>query len=100
MTRICLALIIALFATVAQAQVKMPLIMHCGPYDPLAALLTGTHGEAMLHHGTTDSGHEIQQWLNRETGSWSVVLKDKGIGCLVATGNKFTPQKATADKAS
>lgn len=91
MARLVIAAFLAFTATTSQAQVQVPLIMHCGSYEPLAALLTKDHGENILHSGETGAGHEVQHWLNTETGGWSIVLKDGLRGCLVATGEKFTP---------
>ncbi len=98
MIRISIAALIA-FSAAAEAQQPSNLTIMCGPYAPLADMLGDKHGERLLHTGETAAGHEMQQWLNYEGGSWSIVLRDGEIGCLVATGNGFnvTPAKAKGE---
>ena len=54
------ALCLALLAP-SLSYAATPLMMHCGPYSSLAALLTDSHSERILHVGQTAEGYELQQ---------------------------------------
>jgi len=82
---IALACAIALPAQV-YAQSKTP----CGPRAAFVQHLLASYGEQAVAVGIAHSGAAIEIFLNREKGTWSVLLTvPAGYSCFVATGEHW-----------
>jgi len=51
--------------------------------------LSDRHGEGVVAYGMMRSGGLLQIWANPNTGTWSAVVTDGNISCLVADGTDF-----------
>jgi len=80
-----LACAIALPAQV-YAQSQTP----CGPRAAIVQYLKGSYGEQTVAVGLAHSGAAIEIFVNREKGTWSVLLTaPAGYSCFVATGEHW-----------
>ena len=61
---------------------------QCGPRANLTAWLTENYSETMQSIGITQRGF-IETWANVETGSFTVILTQGDMSCMVIAGQGF-----------
>ncbi|MAZ97343.1 MAG: hypothetical protein CMP53_07470 [Flavobacteriales bacterium] len=82
---------------------KLPTYIDCGPYNEILAIVQGQNGEMpfalfesfiQIPNGQLLKG-PAALYVNRETGSWSVVVEIESAGlCITQFGGRFGPAKA------
>ena len=78
-----IAALAALLATPAVAQ------SNCVATADADRQLSDRHGEGVVVYGMMRSGGLLQIWANPDTGTWTAVVTDGTISCLVADGTDF-----------
>jgi len=82
---VLLMMVIAAVASRASAQ------SSCNPRDVAYQKLKDLHGESRWGQGVNGRGTLVEIWVNRETGSWSVLWsKPDGLVCVVDVGVGWT----------
>jgi hypothetical protein len=61
----------------------------CGGTADFYATLTTDHNESPVWVGATNDGAMIEVWANSQTQSWTVMISNRGVSCLVAAGVGF-----------
>lgn len=63
---------------------------ECGPREQVLTVLAGKFGEGRIGAGITPNGNIVESWVNLETGTWSITVRDaNGLMCLVASGDNW-----------
>ena len=78
-----MAALAALLATPAVAQ------SNCAATADAERQLRDRHGEIIVAYGMMSSGGLLQIWANPNTGTWTAIVTDGTISCLVADGTDF-----------
>lgn len=64
---------------------------RCASTADLYNLLMQKYEEERQTAGVADGGLIVEQWANRDTGSWTILATDVGSGmsCIVSDGSKY-----------
>jgi hypothetical protein len=95
-----IALVVPLIASQVAAQ-TVPLA-QCGPRDAMSAMLAERYGEAMIFEGLERRGSILTLWVNRDTGSWTMIATGPDRqSCMLANGSagSVIPLTAVGDPA-
>jgi len=72
-----------LFASQASAQT------NCAQINDVHDILKGRYHEELIAEGYDDRGQLVQWWGNPATGSWTAIISNGPMACIVAQGDKF-----------
>jgi hypothetical protein len=96
MKRVLLSVTVALFAGTACAQVPPP-PPPCGPADQMIARLGQMFGERPFVRGTNAAGTEIVLLLSPDSRSWTLLLTQDGMACMIMSGTDMQPAERPPD---
>lgn len=63
---------------------------QCAPSAQAYEALTSKYGERMLVTGHMENGAAVEFWLNPLASSWTVLVTNDGVSCLLADGKEWT----------
>lgn len=90
--RLFTAALVAVFFVAAPATAQMfprSVRVPCSGPAFLPGLLARNYGESVTGQGIA-GGALVQQWRNRETGSWTILLiLPDGVACALASGDDW-----------
>lgn len=73
----------------------------CGKRDEVIAQLQTVHGESRTSIGLQRNSQVMETYANQETGSWTIIVSmPTGVACLVAAGEAFQADEASAQNAN
>jgi len=82
-------LLTSAFLTVAACAPAAPAMAqgtNCGPADQAEAYLQGQFGEEIAAYGMTEDRTIIEFWVNDETGTWTLTMRQGDSRCLIESG--------------
>lgn len=82
MKKFALAALAAFTALPATAQ-------QCGPYEQVRDTLSKKYGEQVTFLGEMPDSRYVMVWGNPNGESWTVIISDGDVACLVAAGAAF-----------
>lgn len=83
-----LAALVAAFSWPSAAQTQGA---RCLPSDSVRQILQFEYGESITAQGTAQSGNVYELWMNKETGTWTIVATlTSGLSCPLARGIDWT----------
>ena len=86
----CLALALALGATMAAPSVEAQQNQNCAPRAKVLARLSDEFGETRQSVGLGSNKVLVETFASAETGTWTItVTMPSGVTCLVASGKAF-----------
>jgi len=62
---------------------------NCAPIDEVHDILRDMYHEDLIAEGYNANGELVQWWGNPASGSWTAILTNGPIGCIVAQGDRF-----------
>ena len=62
---------------------------NCAQINDVHDILKGRYQEELIAEGYNEHGELIQWWGNSSTGSWTAIVSNGPMACIVAQGDKF-----------
>lgn len=89
--RTALTLMFAMLSTVAWAQEGTPFNQRIWCFDQRAVMevLARDYKETPIFHGESDRINYVL-YTNEQTGGWTMIAYQDGLGCIMAAGKKHT----------
>jgi len=62
----------------------------CAPLEALAKVLEAEYKETLVGQGENEQGMALHIYAAPH-GTWTAIIVRQGVGCVVATGERWTP---------